>query len=350
MHPESFTDILCNLARITFDYRNTVAGFQEQLFQVIRHNAPTLQYLDVTAESIVNVSGILQDTAAAADGCYMTYDRLHTLKLKLCSSSSVLGSAVADGVIVFPRLRDLTIIDGYPFGDDTPFRGNAATLESLCITASRDMCSILRRHKIFTLESHPKLRRVSASQPSDGIHSHFDSVEEYMQFMLAIAPGATERQFLGTYSWDGLLPGLGLIKTHAHIQVLALPEIMLDIWDVAAILEWLPVLVELHCQSTLLGSTYQNAIPEDNIARLLVLRDLERVRFRKWRLGCRVSGYLGHVVPVVMKLAVACPNFDFVSLPSHVHNKFLELLEYVIDSGDYEGHEARLRRLVSKSR
>ncbi|KAJ2747281.1 hypothetical protein GGI20_000616 [Coemansia sp. BCRC 34301] len=342
---EPSTDSVHSLVRISYAFRGETASCREQLLQIVQRNAPTLRHLSLKAPTFVDISGLLQN----ADGGYVTYRHLNTLALSLCDSSSKPMPLVAGDIVIFPSLWDLTILKSYPFGDDVPFRGNAATLETMSIAAARDVCSMLRRHNVFTAASHPKLRRVSVTQPSDGILSYFESVTAYMQFVLAIAPGASERQFLGTHSWEGLSAELRILQNHANIQVLALPELVLDFWEVTSLIEWLPVLSDLHCQSTLLGVVYEDATPEVVDARLKALRDLKRVRFRRWRLGCRIREFLGLVVPCVLQLALVCPNFDCVSIPRSIHWRLMERLEDDIESGEYAGNEPRLRRLLSNS-
>ncbi|KAJ2474657.1 hypothetical protein IWW47_006660 [Coemansia sp. RSA 2052] len=270
------------------------------------------------------------------------------MKLQLCEHSFRLTSVAASSAIVFPSLRDLTILGSYPFGDDLPFRGNATALESLCIAVTRDVYTILNRHSVFTPVSHPKLRRVSIKQPANGILSHFDSLRSYMNFVLEIAPSASERQFLGTSSWEGLTLVLDMLQNHDNIQILALPGIIFGFWEVASLIEWLPVLSELHCLSTVLGPMYEDVAPEDNMARLQAFKDLARTRFRRWHIGCNMGVFLKFAVPCVLQLALVCPSFDCVSLPTSLHDEFMTLLEEAIESGEYAGDEPRLRLLLLK--
>ncbi|KAJ2641519.1 hypothetical protein GGF44_002082 [Coemansia sp. RSA 1694] len=337
-------DTIHNLVRISYDCRDETTRFREQIMQVVQRNAPTLQYLAIKSEAFVSISGLLQDTC----GSYMTYRQLNTMKLQLCEHSFRLTSVAASSAIVFPSLRDLTILGSYPFGDDLPFRGNATALESLCIAVTRDVYTILNRHSVFTPVSHPKLRRVSIKQPANGILGHFDSLRSYMNFVLEIAPSASERQFLGTSSWEGLTLVLDMLQNHDNIQILALPGIIFGFWEVASLIEWLPVLSELHCLSTVLGPMYEDVAPEDNMARLQAFKDLARTRFRRWHIGCNMGVFLKFAVPCVLQLALVCPSFDCVSLPTSLHDEFMTLLEEAIESGEYAGDEPRLRLLLLK--
>ncbi|KAJ2880372.1 hypothetical protein H4R27_004759 [Coemansia aciculifera] len=111
----------------------------EQIFQLARRNASTLQVLDIFLATMIDVAGLIQNS----DGSYVQYPCLHTLEL--CDSRDVgeKPRLVFPGAVPFPSLRHLNMEFVNPFGDDTAFRGNAATLESLNILPNLVMVRIL---------------------------------------------------------------------------------------------------------------------------------------------------------------------------------------------------------------
>ncbi|KAJ2055846.1 hypothetical protein GGI17_006490 [Coemansia sp. S146] len=144
----------------------------EEALQIARQNAPTLQSLVIYFSSVKDISSLIQGTG----GSYVEYPHLRTLGL--CNDVS-LGMSydlestlphrskrdtvrlpVFAGAIPFPGLRCLRVKMDYPFGDDTLFRGNAATLEYVDFQLFPAFIDRVCKYKVFTPDSHPKLRYV----------------------------------------------------------------------------------------------------------------------------------------------------------------------------------------------
>ncbi|KAJ2321485.1 hypothetical protein GGI00_006056, partial [Coemansia sp. RSA 2681] len=173
-------ETLPNLTRVTYNSMGYDMDAGSPILQMVRQSAQTLQYVFIKAQDIEDVLGLVQDD----DGHYMEYPCLATLKLEQRKFFSTAPLPVTSGAIPFPSLRHLSIGDLYPFGDDTPFRGNAATLEYLLIMPRRKTCDILRRFNVFTPTSHPKLQCVRTCEPHK--YSIFDvqPTNDLVQFAL----------------------------------------------------------------------------------------------------------------------------------------------------------------------
>ncbi|KAJ2907945.1 hypothetical protein GGI21_003379, partial [Coemansia aciculifera] len=236
---------------------------------------------------------------------------------------------------LFPSLQHLTIRRDYPFGDDTLFRGNAASLEILHMMPSRDICDILLIHSVFAPTSHPKLRRVKIEELPEDMPSHFESSTAYLQFVLGIGPMAAVREIAGVGDKDWLLPALSLFKGHAYIQVLALPDTRLLFRDVVSLIQSLPLLSDLYCLETGVG-----AMTDD-----VDLGELTAY-FRCWHLGFRSSSDLKDVAASVLGVALLCPNFSHVALSNCVHDDVMMAMEVAIESDQFVRHAPRLRRLL----
>ncbi|KAJ2042509.1 hypothetical protein H4S04_007262 [Coemansia sp. S16] len=117
---------LCKLVYTTIDFND--GG--EQIMELARRNASTLQLLDIDVDAIIDITGLIQNV----DGSYVQYPCLHAFKLAGPQGLDELRQPVFPGAVPFPNLRRLNIGYMYPFGDDTVFRGNAAILESLSVT------------------------------------------------------------------------------------------------------------------------------------------------------------------------------------------------------------------------
>ncbi|KAJ2768367.1 hypothetical protein GGI18_005606 [Coemansia linderi] len=158
-----------------------------QIMQLARLNALTLQSLAINSRAAIDLSGLIQD----ADGAFMVYSRLQTLKLVWRADVALSRRPVFRGALPLPRLRHLHVPQDYPFGDDMLFRGNAPTLEFLSVNLNdRVLVDILSSHGIFTPTSHPKLQCVKTSHlPSTTPGPAVAAAVELVQLALNIAPG-----------------------------------------------------------------------------------------------------------------------------------------------------------------
>ncbi|KAJ2859444.1 hypothetical protein GGH94_006104, partial [Coemansia aciculifera] len=185
------------------------------LMQLARHNAPTLRTLDISLRETESISHLIQNV----DGSSVQYPYLNSLRFERRRDWTEDGEAevqeqqplpVFPGAIPFLHLRHLSFTDGYPFGDDTLFRGNAGTLEYLYLDLTPDV--------------------------------------SFMKFVLTIGPNARVRElnsWLATLLFRAVMPLLG---EYTCIQVLSLIRTAIDLWDVIALVKTLPLLTDLHTQ------------------------------------------------------------------------------------------------------
>ncbi|KAJ2639886.1 hypothetical protein GGF44_002634, partial [Coemansia sp. RSA 1694] len=232
-----------DLVRVDYGIYDT----SSRIMPLLRRNAHTLQYLRLRA-SISNTR--LDYTALIRDpdngGKLVEYSCLHTLQLYSYSATPALQNSVSNGAVVFPSLLHLGIHGFYPFDDDVLFRGNAATLESLQTCLSPATVAILKRHKVFTPTSHPKLKYVNTDMRFSDVPSPFATAAEYLQFVLKIAPGASVRTIDNLSRFrEEISQELGVFGNHADIQILSLPETTLSIWDTIGLIKSLPLLSDL---------------------------------------------------------------------------------------------------------
>ncbi|KAJ2749178.1 hypothetical protein GGI19_005791, partial [Coemansia pectinata] len=133
----------------------------ELAMQLERRNASTLYFLGMTFCGLNNIGPLIKD----AEGRYIQYPRLHKPRLANSQSLDVVQRPAFPGAVPFPVLRNLTIGSEYYFGDDTPFRGNAGTLEYLELDLNARVVSVIKTRKVFTPSSYPKLHRVKLGLP-----------------------------------------------------------------------------------------------------------------------------------------------------------------------------------------
>ncbi|KAJ2334372.1 hypothetical protein GGI00_001888, partial [Coemansia sp. RSA 2681] len=272
-----------------------------------RHNAPTLKSLTFKLSPAVDISSLIQD----ANGRYVEYPCLHTLELRLQTAAPSKQPRVFAGAVPFPKLRRLCIDTRYPFGDDTPFRGNAAMLEHLSIMLCQDLASMLKQHSVFTPVSHPRLSFVKLGQ------------------------GARARDQLA-----------GDTRFSAHIQILSLPSTYMLIWHAMALIKSLPLLTDLHSRAPNLGplpaGVTQDELPAHTIAKYSPMGH----RFRCWSFTSFSLDDSSDTVRCTLLLALVCPNFDYAATYHTNRRPFMLQMEKTIYSEKFKEHATRLQHLL----
>ncbi|KAJ2500393.1 hypothetical protein IWW47_003233 [Coemansia sp. RSA 2052] len=117
------SESLPNLAFLSIIVKDDIRHF----VHLARLNAPTLQLLSIKSFADFEITDLIQD----GNGGDARYPCLHTLWHVVFLSLETPRLPTFHGAVPFPSLRRLSFFSRYPFGDDTPFRGNAATLETL---------------------------------------------------------------------------------------------------------------------------------------------------------------------------------------------------------------------------
>ncbi|KAJ2831455.1 hypothetical protein FBU31_002270, partial [Coemansia sp. 'formosensis'] len=290
---------------VHLDYRSESSC--KHLTLLVRRNAPTLQYLRIELPDFMDITELIRDD----NGTYVDYPCLHTLEHRVMDDPPD-PLPVFEGVTPFPNIRHLIFKTEYPFGDDTPFRGNAATLECLALMLDTLTLEVLDACKMFTPTSHPKLRQVETKFDIANIPGRPDIAAAMMRFALGIAPHASMRWVEDQYNLindrNFLLNSFSLelarFSSYTSIQVLSLHRTPVQPWDVISLVKSLPLLSDLRTLAPILGYT-----PTDTT--LDTLPDYVRskyapmgVRFRCWRLDCKNHCESEENVQCVLPLAL----------------------------------------------
>ncbi|KAJ2013822.1 hypothetical protein GGI13_002100 [Coemansia sp. RSA 455] len=318
----------------------------EQIMQLVRLNAPTLRYLSIVSRVETDLSYIIQDT----DGRFVEYPYIHTLVLKQDTSWSIPQQYAFDGAVPFPSLRRLISSGDLPFGDGLVlFRGNAASLEHLRLTLTHELAVALLRHNVFTPISHPRLQCVMFKTPQGPRQVNFADNPEIVHLMLSIAPGAAVRE-VSNWSLNQAPRSLvlSLLSKHTSLQVLALPDVRLSIWDAMTLIKSLPLLSDLHSKAPTLDPMPEGITERNLVAYVTSNYSPIGRRFRCWHATIDNDGYLRDAVISFLLLAFACPNFDYAAFTPYTRDKFAGLLENTIDTTTYREHAPRLRRLLPR--
>ncbi|KAJ2016854.1 hypothetical protein GGI14_003351, partial [Coemansia sp. S680] len=331
-------DYIQDLVRLT-SYVDYMAA---ELLPLTRRSAQTLQYLDIRLYFGADITGLIQDPDS---GEYAEYPQLRTLKMGQDKKNKAYRKIGFGGAIPFPSLQRLCIKSLYPFDDDVFFRGNAATLEYLALSLCQNAIDILSRRNVFTPVSHPRLQCVNIVPLSKYTPNGFNTAAAYLEFVMSIAPGASVRQVyeVESYSKD-IAPALLVLGTYACIQVLSLPGTCVSIWQAISLIKSLPLLSDLTTGAPRLGELPQGVSPAD-------LPDYVRSnyapmgkRFRCWHTYYCYEDNIAVIATVVLLLALACPNFDYVALDvDRKRERFMKAAQEKIAEPGFSQDAPRLR-------
>ncbi|KAJ2417267.1 hypothetical protein GGI10_000327 [Coemansia sp. RSA 2530] len=330
-------DGVCNLASIrhSTQYRSNVFEL------LIRRNASTLESLDIVATITENAPSIIQD----ASGASVSYPRLNTLCLRHCATESDVPLPVFKNAVPFPILRCLSVLCAYPFGDDVLFRGNSATLERLTMVLETPTAVMLRRHRVFTAESHQRLQRVDVRCSEDLVPDTFTTAAEALQFISGIGRRASVREtslvMVGpNLEWIPMSVG-----NYACVQVLTLPCVKLSIWGTIELIKSLPLLADLGSMLPDSGPLRCSSAVDSLLEHTILAQCPMGLRFRRWRLFDSEDEIVTeNSLKRVLALAVACPNFWCATTQFTKGEQLSQMAEKVVALEIFKPYALRLQR------
>ncbi|KAJ2822297.1 hypothetical protein FBU31_004634 [Coemansia sp. 'formosensis'] len=297
---------------------------------------------------MINFSGIEEITPliVSADGIQVQYPRLSKLRLaQTCLLNPTQRPSFPDVVVPFPALKSLTLGDSF-FGDDTPFRGNAAKLEFLDLAISPLTVEILKQHRIFTPTSHPKLVCVKVVRNESLAQDIFRTEVEFMRYILSIGPGASVRVVPNQLQASKLPTIIPMFGDCACIQVLELPHTPLNLWDVLALVKALPLLCDLLTSLPNVRSRPSGVSEKQLFAYVCNNYAPVGVKLRRWRINGGHGADIENAVKCVLLLALACPNFDYAAVDPDLRDLFMAHIKLAITKDGFRKRAPRLRRLL----
>ncbi|KAJ2682523.1 hypothetical protein IWW39_005963, partial [Coemansia spiralis] len=253
----SYSNSLFNLRDIQLDGVHNLVSIKSSdmecigmLVRLARQNVPTLETLQLGFSFVQEFTGIIQET----DGAYVEYPRLTTLYLYPFIDNFGMPPPVFKGAKPFPSLWYLRFTCAYPFGDDTLFRGNAATLEHLTARLSAPATTMLRKSRVFSPGSHPKLRYVRVYTDGGSVPRVFPTYVEELRFVLSIGARASVRIADIGVPGTELTRVVASLDNLASLQSLSQRETVLDLWDTITLIKSLPLLAHLHTAPPAIGA------------------------------------------------------------------------------------------------
>ncbi|KAJ2459813.1 hypothetical protein GGF42_001239 [Coemansia sp. RSA 2424] len=322
-----------------------IEATSSRIMSLVRRSAQTLQSLDLSGTEHADYTELIRDPESG--GRWMEYPCLHTLRLFSEYENAISQGSISNGAAPFPQLRWLAMHWTYPFGDDVLFRGNAATLEYLKIVPDPEMVAILKRHNVFTLTSHPKLKCVNINLSSSDASGVFAAASEYLQFALSIVPRTSVLTIPYPSSFGGrLTTELKMLGNHNSLQVLSLYRATLSFWDIVKLIKSLPLLSDLKTSVPTMDESPQCATLAQlpGYARSTYAPMVRR--FRCWHITFPLSTRLDNLAACVLVLALIYPNFDYAAVDRRHRDRFMDVMEKMITEPWFSPDAPRLRRLL----
>ncbi|KAJ2731250.1 hypothetical protein IW152_004697 [Coemansia sp. BCRC 34962] len=350
-------DLPLNLIHNVVHVNHDSSECNDQVFSLIRYCAPTLESLALSARSF---DDRLASLICADNGAYTTYPRLLTLRISSYSNADSSSEPTFKNAVPFPSLRHLHINKYYTFGDDVLFRGNSTTLKSLQLVLNPFAVDLLTRHKVFTPTSHPNLQIVKVKRITGLIERSFHAAaDNYMRFVLMIGPNAVVRDIGSRKTADdfhGIQPdthlllrsALSLFAEHPWINVLALSDTRLELWDGFNIIKSLPLLTDLHTDGITFGEMPHGVTANELPAYVVATYGSASERFRCWHIiDYRTGGY-EILASCVLLLALVCPSFSYFAHPYSLRKQIYDPMVNLSKSARFEPFMPRLERLFSR--
>ncbi|KAJ2031771.1 hypothetical protein IWW57_000553 [Coemansia sp. S610] len=342
--PVAFSESqLASVSNLTF-LNYFIRGDSKYFLALARKSASTLQLLSMKSLLDTDLTGLIRDE----NGNYVRYPFLKTLWQAAWGKVDASRLPVFPGAVPFPSLASLSFKGSYPFGDDTVFRGNAATLMSFDIKLDCSVVDLLRRYAVFAPGRHPKLQDVKLELAGDLVPGYFSTTADYMAYALSIAPRAPVR-IIDVSDSTGIIgePEIMRISDLSSIQILTMPSTRLKLWQVVVLVKSLPLLTDLHSGYPKLepipAGVSKADLPQYAISEFAPMGK----RFRCWLLVEGEDSVVSkETVLCVILLALVCPSFDYAALGKIRREEFMRLLSETIAKDEYKQFAPRLQRLL----
>ncbi|KAJ2741303.1 hypothetical protein GGI20_005277 [Coemansia sp. BCRC 34301] len=330
-----------SLVTIKYDFESVRGNF-DQFMQLTRQNAPALQSIEAASEHHIDIDQLV----LSSSGGPVAYPRLPSLKLWGQSNAPGSHRPVFNSATPFSYLWRLILKTNYPFGDDTMFRGNAATLENIEVELDCLTVDTLCRHKVFTPTSHPKLQLVKISHLYDLVPSTFFTVAKCTRFVLSITPRAAVREMHGAPANASVVPVFSSNDSCAFIQGLPLPHTSLTLWDAVTLVKSLPLLTDLYTSPPTIGLLPTGVTEAKLPAYIRSSYAPMNERFRCWHIMYHMLGEDNKAAMCVLLMALACPNFDYAVPSIGRRPSFMKLIEKTIATDGFKQYAPRLQSLL----
>ncbi|KAJ2743416.1 hypothetical protein GGI20_003756 [Coemansia sp. BCRC 34301] len=235
--PNCVTDLTHVTTSVLHDSRATM--------MLLHKNTRSLQSLEVKFHSTAHLPNLVSDYVGNA----IEYPNLHKLVMtEWTHGFPCRKSSTRHAHIPFPQLKLLSIDMEYPFSDETLFKGNSCTLESLKITLDPITVDMLRESDTFAHGQYAKLRNVCVKSldPFSEVQTTTDYI--YTSFVLKMSPK------LHIFTDNGVLMGHNKLRFFHNcsnltdLRMLNLPEMTIHMSSLVPLLKSLGRLESIECK------------------------------------------------------------------------------------------------------
>ncbi|KAJ2910922.1 hypothetical protein GGI21_000368 [Coemansia aciculifera] len=232
----------------------------------------------------------------------------------------------------------------YEFGDDTLFRGNATTLESLHMRMNKGTATVLKERRVFTHDSHPRLRSVALYGSVNSTPRTFATRAAYLQFLLSIGSAATARAFYDVSFEQDIPCVLQLLGEYSSIRALSFQETCFTYLDAIALIKSLPQLSDLCLAIPERGAQLAD-IPTSQLFDVLIEahapigKQLRRFLVQ----GCQAS--VEELVEFSVLLTSLCPSLCFVDFLQCGHGSIGKHMRECADLPPLQKYEQVVQRM-----
>ncbi|KAJ2044972.1 hypothetical protein GGI08_006948 [Coemansia sp. S2] len=277
------------------------------------------------------------------------YTRLTTLTLMVIGIPYESTWAAIDDVVPFPVLLTLHVGDMYPFDDDLLFRGNGRTMRNLRLPFRAIARNILAR---FNILKRSGVSRMSSVRIGNVYGMDVTFMAERADVILKqqvhhILETATKLKITRETSHMGIFNAIKLAPSTTILQHLDYGVFTrFCVATLRNLIAFLPSLVSLTCTLADRGladrvtseSKYPSSLRSKNYP-------LSK-NFRVLRVHHTTGASASTIAKISMLVAIACPNFSHVDMPSELRNPFSREIAWATCNRPFEPYADSIRRLI----
>ncbi|KAJ2162444.1 hypothetical protein GGF46_000685 [Coemansia sp. RSA 552] len=244
----------------------------------------------------------------------VVYPRLTTLLLSDQNAGDQERPPKLAGKAPFPQLRKLQSLIKYPFADDTLFRDNSGSLESLYLMADHKILRMLNGHGVFAKGRLRSLRKLTVADCIDEIDDVDPITNTYMGVIGSVLDNLYELRAIDTDISGALTASLFKKVQYQNLQVLSLYCSYLSLSEVVHLLQVLPSLRLLFNRVSGIGSTFRDANATE-IAKIMRARFRPlNCNFKRWCITNTTFFPESVIIASILLVADACPHLGSVIL------------------------------------
>ncbi|KAJ2743606.1 hypothetical protein GGI20_003612 [Coemansia sp. BCRC 34301] len=125
-----------------------------------------------------------------------------------------------------------------------------------------------------------------------------------------------------------------------------MPCVSVNLWDVIAPVNALPLLTDLHIYRCSLDPL-PIGVPKHKLPTYIIENYAPTGhRFRFWNFEVRTDQEIKGAVGCALLFALVCPNFDYAAVSTFVHELFMAYMKKMITTDGFRPYATRLRRLL----